>query len=179
MHSMHSIRNTSAHRGVEATHPGTPLELAALRTATQDPYLRYARALLPEVQAHEALYEAFSTLRASFEAALASPDIRRYAWRTLRTAVTTRASRDTDGTLLLPPRPTAARHDQGSRTPSPQLLRLIGTLPEAQLDVFVLRHLCALTPEETGQVLGEPLSATRSAERHALRLLIESAFRTS
>ncbi|MFG2331703.1 sigma-70 family RNA polymerase sigma factor [Streptomyces sp. NPDC048604] len=114
-----------------------------------------------------------------FGDALASPDTRRYAWEILRATVHAKADhRDHRPQLTGAAFDTVALREQ----PSPEgemaqlaetleLFAAISRLPDAQLDVMVLRRLCGFTAEKVSDLLGIPLAAVRSNERHAERFL--------
>ncbi|MEU2269819.1 sigma factor-like helix-turn-helix DNA-binding protein [Streptomyces olindensis] len=56
-------------------------------------------------------------------------------------------------------------------TESMRLFTAMSRLPAHQLDVMVLRRLYGLPAENVSALLGVPLAAVRSDERHATRFL--------
>ncbi|MFJ7423423.1 sigma factor-like helix-turn-helix DNA-binding protein [Streptomyces uncialis] len=160
-------------------HQHPPLDYRAFKQMAEDDYRCYAAAFLPGDQRDSVVAAAFSTLWLSWPEALASPDTARYAWTTLRTAVMARTPH-LDGRPELGPAAfnTAALHGRTTDTgrmaqlaESLELFRAISRLPAAQLDVIVLRRLCGATDEDAAALLGVPLAAVRSDERHATRYL--------
>ncbi|MFD0381543.1 sigma-70 family RNA polymerase sigma factor [Streptomyces stramineus] len=142
-------------------------------------YRRYAEAFLQGDPCDSALEDVFAILWLSFDDALASPDIRRYAWNILRATVKAKADyRDQRPVLgdaafdtVALRRQTSAAGQAAQLAESLELFTAISKLPDAQLDVMVLRRLCGLTPEKVSDILGLPLAAVRSDERHAERFL--------
>ncbi|GAA3761067.1 hypothetical protein GCM10023082_63960 [Streptomyces tremellae] len=51
------------------------------------------------------------------------------------------------------------------------LFKAISRLPDSQLDVMVLRHLCGFDDERASSLLGVPLATVRADERRAMRHL--------
>ncbi|MFI2214926.1 sigma-70 family RNA polymerase sigma factor [Streptomyces sp. NPDC020141] len=172
-------RSTERAPAVTASRSGPPLDHGALRTMTKDHYLLYAGAFLPDETCEAVVEDAFALLWLTWAEALASPDTRRYAWSVLRAAVMagaefrdgrpvlTQAAFDT---VALRVRPLPA--DQAAQlTESLGLFAAFSRLPDAQLDVMVLRRMCGFTHEEVSSLLGVPKAAVRSDERHAERFL--------
>jgi DNA-directed RNA polymerase specialized sigma24 family protein len=126
-----------------------------------------------------AVEETFAVLWLSWNDGLASADIRRFAWNVFRTTVMGKATyRDGLPELENSVFDTVALRSQTSQTArmtqlteSLELFKAISKLPDAQLDVMVLRHLCGLTDQRTSELLGVPLATVRSDERHATRYL--------
>ncbi|WP_406865173.1 sigma-70 family RNA polymerase sigma factor [Streptomyces sp. HUAS MG47] len=159
---------------------GPPLEHGALRSMVTEGYLRYAGAFLPDLATRNAAIEdTFAILWLSFGDALASPDTRRYAWDILRATVQAKADHRDHRPQL-----TGAAFDtvalRGQASPEGELAQLaetlelfaaISRLPDAQLDVMVLRRLCGFTSEKVSDLLGIPLAVVWSNERHAERFL--------
>lgn len=158
---------------------GPPLEHGALRSIVAEGYLRYAGAFLPDQARDAAVEDTFAILWLSWEDALASPDIRRYAWNILRATVLAKATyRDNLPELENAAFDTVAMYTHRSETgritqltESLELYKAISKLPPAQLDVMVLRYLCGASEERTSHLLGVPLAVVRSDERHAHRFL--------
>ncbi|UQW99147.1 sigma-70 family RNA polymerase sigma factor [Streptomyces sp. RerS4] len=155
-----------------------PLEHGALCQMVMDGYLAYAGVFLAEGSHKTAVDDTFAILWLCFDEALASPDIRRYAWNILRATVKAKANyRDERPVLAEAAFSTVALHDAGPEeqptrlAESLELFTAISKLPDAQLDVMVLRHLCGLQPKQVSDLLGIPLAAVRSDERHANRFL--------
>ncbi|MDI3390633.1 sigma-70 family RNA polymerase sigma factor [Streptomyces sp. B-S-A8] len=173
--------STERHTLITTRRPGPPLEFDALRSMVELDYRRYARAFLTEGACKEAIEDAFAILWLSFNEALSSPDTRRFAWLILRSTVMARAMDDTGHPRLEMAAfdTVALKEKEGADleacaeqlSESLQLFQAISKLPDAQLDVMVLRYLGGLTPQRTSNLLGVPLAAIRSDERHAKRNL--------
>ncbi|WP_225804381.1 sigma-70 family RNA polymerase sigma factor [Streptomyces sp. NK15101] len=167
---------------VQTAPSGPPLEHGALRAIVADGYRRYAGAFLPDEARDAAVEDTFAILWLSFGDALASPDTRRYAWDILRATVKAKADhRDHRPLLAEAAFDTVALREQTSPegemaqlSESLELFTAISRLPDAQLDVMVLRRLCGFTTEKVSDLLGLPLAAVRSNERHAVRFLEET-----
>ncbi|GHH58367.1 sigma-70 family RNA polymerase sigma factor [Streptomyces candidus] len=166
------------------THSGPPMEHGALRTLLCKDYRRYALAFLPDDACEAAVEDAFAILWLSFTEALTSPDIRRYAWGVLRATVMAKTPhRDGrpeleaaafDTVFAVSPR--TSEDERLARLPlHTELFIAISKLPDAQLDITVLRHLCGFTPERASDLLGVPLATVLSGERHAKRALEDAA----
>jgi DNA-directed RNA polymerase specialized sigma24 family protein len=159
--------------------PHPPLEHGALRQMVEVDYRYYASAFLPDDVCEAAVEETFAVLWLSWNDGLASADIRRFAWNVFRTTVMGKATyRDGLPELENSVFDTVALRSQTSQTArmtqlteSLELFKAISKLPDAQLDVMVLRHLCGLTDQRTSELLGVPLATVRSDERHATRYL--------
>ncbi|GAA0444986.1 sigma-70 family RNA polymerase sigma factor [Streptomyces sp. NPDC046215] len=172
-------RSTDGTIAVATAQSGPPLEHGALRSMVEADYRRYAEAFLQGDPCDSALEDVFAILWLSFDDALASPDIRRYAWNILRATVKAKADyRDQRPVLgdaafdtVALRRQTSAAGQAAQLAESLELFTAISKLPDAQLDVMVLRRLCGLTPEKVSDILGLPLAAVRSDERHAERFL--------
>lgn len=173
----------STGRSVTIAPAGPPLEHGALRSIATEGYRRYASVFLPDRATQEAAVEdAFAILWLSFGDALASPDTRRYAWEILRATVQAKAAhRDQRPLLTEAAFDTVALREQTSPedemaqlAESLELFAAISRLPDAQLDVMVLRRLCGFTTAKVSDLLGIPVAAVRSNERHAERFLEET-----
>ncbi|MDI3408379.1 RNA polymerase sigma factor [Streptomyces cavernicola] len=173
------IEGSSERSAVLTARPGPPIAYGALRSMVENDYRRYAMVFLSKSTCREATEDAFAILWLSFDDVVSSADHRRYAWGILRSTVMARSIDQTGH-----PRMEAAafktralhehttletRADQISE--SIALFRAISRLPEAQLDVMVLRYLCGLSAERVSDLLGVPLAAVKSDERHAMRNL--------
>lgn len=162
---------------VVSTGPsGPPLDHTAFVELSSRPYLAYAGAFLRRGQdARRAVTETFDILWLRWDEARLSPDVVRFAWTVLRRSVMARtptvggrpelvaAAFDTVALSLISD--TAARFAQVEE--SMILFRAMSQLPDHQLDVMVLQHLCGLTSEAAADVLGVPIASVRSAARHA------------
>ncbi|MFD7961326.1 sigma-70 family RNA polymerase sigma factor [Streptomyces zaomyceticus] len=164
------------------TQPGPPLEHGALRSMVEDGYRRYSGVFLTDTVLDSAVEETFAILWLSFDDALASPDIRRYAWDILSATVKAKADhRDQRPVLADAAFDTAALHaqdcldDQAAQlAESLEMFAAISKLPLTQLDVMVLRRLCGFSTAEVSDLLGIPLALVRSSERHADRFLADT-----
>ncbi|MFE5868159.1 sigma-70 family RNA polymerase sigma factor [Streptomyces roseifaciens] len=172
-------RSTDGTITVATARTGPPLEHSALCSMVEGDYRRYAEVFLQGELRDAAVEDAFAILWLSFDEALASPDIRRYAWNILRATVMAKARhRDKRPILGETAFDTVALRTQASKegqaaqlAESLELFTAISKLPDAQLDVMVLRHLCGFTLKKVSGLLGIPLAAVRSDERHAERFL--------
>ncbi|MEU3904057.1 sigma-70 family RNA polymerase sigma factor [Streptomyces goshikiensis] len=171
-------RSTDGTTAVATARSGQPLEHWALCQTIADGYLAYARVFLTDDAPKTAVEDTFAILWLCFDEALASPDIRRYAWNILRATVKAKANyRDERPVLAEAAFDTitvrdASLEDQPTRlAESMELFTAISKLPDAQLDVMVLRRLCGFQSEQVSDLLGIPLAAVRSDERHANRFL--------
>ncbi|MEU1558521.1 hypothetical protein ABZ517_38290 [Streptomyces scabiei] len=118
----------------------------------------------------------FDILWLSWDDALASQDTRRYAWNVLRaTVMASTPHRDGRPELGMAAFDTAALQPLADRmhqiAESLKLFAAMSRLPGSQLDVMVLRRLLNRPPETVSALLGVPLAAVRSDERHATRFL--------
>ncbi|MGW2918194.1 sigma-70 family RNA polymerase sigma factor [Streptomyces angustmyceticus] len=156
-----------------------PLEHGALRQMVETDYRRYAQVFLFDDPRDAAVASTFDILWLYWNDALASPDIRRYAWNILRATVMSKTPH-VDGRPELGPAvfDTVALRSRTSETErmsqvaeSLELFKAISKLPDAQLDVMVLLHLCGIAPAHASALLGVPLAAVLSDERHAVRYL--------
>ncbi|MER7050103.1 sigma-70 family RNA polymerase sigma factor [Streptomyces jumonjinensis] len=172
-------RSTEGAIALTTARSGPPLDHGALRIMVTEDYRLYAGNFLYGEARDAAVEDTFAMLWLTWDEALASPDTRRYAWNILRTTVRSRAGfRDdrpvlTDAafdTVALRTR-TSTEGQAAQLTESLELFAAISRLPDAQLDVMVLRRLCGFTAEEVSDLLGIPLAAVRSDERHAERFL--------
>ncbi|MEU3353091.1 sigma-70 family RNA polymerase sigma factor [Streptomyces sp. NPDC037389] len=175
-------RSTEGVIALATARPGPPLEHGALRTMVEECYRLYAGAFLHDEALDAAVEDTFAILWLSFDDALASPDIRRYAWNILRATVQAKADhRDQRpvlgeaafGTVALSAQ-TSLEGQAAQLAESLELFAAISRLPAAQLDVVVLRYLCGFSPEKVSDLLGIPIAAVRSDERHAERFLADT-----
>ncbi|WP_228978540.1 sigma-70 family RNA polymerase sigma factor [Streptomyces sp. DH12] len=172
-------RSTEGAITLATTRFGPPLEHGALRSIVEEGYRRYAEAFLHDEALEAAVEDTFAILWLSFDDALASPDIRRYAWNILRATVHAKADhRDQRPVLGDAAFDTVALRahttPEGQATQMAESLELftaISKLPPAQLDVVILRRVCGYPYAKVSDLLGIPLAAVRSDERHAKRFL--------
>ncbi|MFJ9195444.1 sigma-70 family RNA polymerase sigma factor [Streptomyces globisporus] len=159
-----------------------PLAHGALRATVEDGYIRYADVFLTGDARDQVVEDTFAILWLSFDEALASPDIRRYAWNLLRATVKARAAHRDDRPLLAQSAfdTLALREETDPEAQTDQLAEsielflAISRLPDNHMDVMVLRHLCGFHIRETSELLGVPIAAVRSDERHARRFITET-----
>ncbi|MFD0287648.1 RNA polymerase sigma factor [Streptomyces lutosisoli] len=164
-----------------------PLAHQAFTEAMREPYTAYARALLhSDRRAHWVVAETFDILWLDWDDAVASPDVRRHAWRLLRSRVMLRAHRNRDGHPDLRPAAftTVAQSligDLAARFAEISALAAffdaVGRLPQDQFDVVVLRYLCGLDAAAVHTVLGLSAARTHAIDHHA-RGALESIHRS-
>jgi len=164
---------------VKIAHIAPPLDHSAFCELMKDDYELYAQTFIDDDQSAIAVRATFDRLWLSWNEALASHDIRRYAWNVLRTTVMARTPhRDGrpelgnaafDTVALQSLAEPAAFASQFTETL--ELFAAISRLPDRQLDVMVLRRLRGFTPEQVSALLGASLATIRSDERHATRFL--------
>ncbi|MER5950292.1 sigma-70 family RNA polymerase sigma factor [Streptomyces sp. NPDC001904] len=159
-----------------------PVDHTAFRELTDDNYHFYAGVFLPDPQHRAAVRDTYDQLWLSWNQALASADIRRYAWDVLRTTVMRRTPHidnrpqfghtafDTVAMTRLN-RPDHAQSAVEQFTETQNLYRAMSRLPASQLDVMVLRSLGGLDEEAVSSLLGVPLASVRSDERYATQVL--------
>ncbi|MDX3209099.1 sigma-70 RNA polymerase sigma factor region 4 domain-containing protein [Streptomyces scabiei] len=162
-----------------ATHTAAPLDHRAFRELVELDYLLYAQVFLDDDRRDAAVSNTFDILWLSWDDALASQDTRRYAWNVLRaTVMASTPHRDGRPELGMAAFDTAAL--QSLADPADRMYQIIESLklfaamsrlPGSQLDVMVLRRLWNRPPETVSALLGVPLAAVRSDERHATRFL--------
>ncbi|MEV6576156.1 sigma factor-like helix-turn-helix DNA-binding protein [Streptomyces sp. NPDC051577] len=177
------IERSSGKHPVTTSALVPPLEHGAFRETVEDAYRLYAQAFLPDGPRDTTVADAFDILWLSWNGALASPDMRRYAWNILRATVMAKTphldGRPELGTAAFDTVILRALTDDADRmtqvTESLQLFKALTRLPDLQLDVMVLRRLFGFTPEETSALLGLPKPMVQSSERYAERFL-ESVF---
>ncbi|MFJ4152683.1 sigma factor-like helix-turn-helix DNA-binding protein [Streptomyces galbus] len=173
-------RSSQGAAGALTTSPtAPPLEHRAFRETNESDYTLYAQVFLTDEQRDSAISDTFDILWLRWNDALASPDVRAFAWQVLRATVMSRTPHF-DGR----PEFTAAAFDSialqnltstGERmnqiAESLELFTAMSRLPDRQLDVMVLRRLCGFTPHAVSALLGVPLATARSDERHAVHFL--------
>ncbi|MCH0564606.1 MULTISPECIES: sigma-70 family RNA polymerase sigma factor [unclassified Streptomyces] len=152
-----------------------PLAHRAFTEAVTRAYTDYARAfLLTEGRARWVVAETFDVLWLCWRDAGSSENIRRYAWRLLRSRVMARAHRHHEGhpDLRATVFSTAEVHDgvPGHVVVLSELVDLfdaIGRLPQDQMDVAVLRYLCGMPLDSVPDVLGLSPAITHAVDHHA------------
>ncbi|KPH99869.1 sigma factor-like helix-turn-helix DNA-binding protein [Streptomyces sp. NPDC086989] len=156
-----------------------PLEHGAFRETVEDSYRRYCQVFLFDDPCEAAVADTFDLLWLSWNGALASPDMRNYAWKILRATVMAKtphvdgrpdlghAAFDTVALRTM----TDVAAGMAQMAESLELFKAISRLPEVPLDVVVLRSLCGFTPEETSGLLGLSKPTVQSSERYAERFL--------
>lgn len=162
-----------------------PLAHQAFTEAMTTPYTDYARAfLLTDHRARWVVAETFDILWLCWREAATSEDIRRYAWRLLRSRVLARAHRHRDGhpDLRAAVFSTAEVHDgvPGHMVVLSELVDLfdaIGRLPQDQMDVAVLRYLCSVPLDAIPDVTGLSPAITHAVDHHA-RATLERLLRS-
>jgi DNA-directed RNA polymerase specialized sigma24 family protein len=155
------------------------LDHRAFRELVELDYLLCAQVFLDGDRRDAAVANTFDILWLSWDDALSSQDTRRYAWNVLcATVMASTPLRDGRPELGMGAFDTAAlqsladpadRIDQIAE--SLKLFAAMSRLPGSQLDVMVLRRLWNSPPETVSALLGVPLAAIRSDERHATRFL--------
>ncbi|MFM9700253.1 RNA polymerase sigma factor [Streptomyces europaeiscabiei] len=177
------VERSSESAALTTTHAAPPLDHRAFRELVAGEYFLYAQVFLPDSDhCDTAVSDTFDILWLCWNDALASPDIRRFAWHVLRATVLSRtphldgrpelgrAAFDTVALQSL----TADADRMEQLTETLRLFKAMSRLPDQQLDVMVLRRMCGHTPEDASALLGVPLATVRSDERHAEHFL-ESA----
>ncbi|GGU44265.1 sigma-70 family RNA polymerase sigma factor [Streptomyces violascens] len=155
-----------------------PLDHRAYRELVGDDYTGYAQVFLDDSQRDSAVSDTFDILWLCWNDALASPDLRRFAWNVLRATVLAKTPH-LDGrpefgaaafdTVVLQSLPEADHVDQIAE--SMELFNAMSRLPAHQLDVMVLRRLRGNSEEQASALLGISQAIVRSDERHAVRFL--------
>jgi hypothetical protein len=169
----------SSEKAALTTAHTAPLDHSAFRELVENDYCLYAQVFLDDDQRDSTVSDAFDILWLCWNDALASSDIRRFAWEVLRATVMSRtlhldgrpefAVAAFDTMILQSLADPTARLNQVAE--SLELFRAMSRLPDHQLDVMVLRRLCGFPPESVSALLGVPLAAVRSDERHAVHFL--------
>ncbi|MET9699590.1 sigma-70 family RNA polymerase sigma factor [Streptomyces sp. NPDC006529] len=173
------VQRSSDKSALTTPHPHPPVAHEPFRRTVEGDYRRYAQAFLADGPRDAAVDDTFDILWLSWNSALASPDIRRYAWNILRATVMAKTphldGRPELGSAVFDTVAVRDLADESDRTEqlaeSLELFRAISRLPDHLLDVMVLRHLCGNTVEETSALLGVPPATVNSDERHAVRVI--------
>ncbi|MFE4023944.1 sigma-70 family RNA polymerase sigma factor [Streptomyces sp. NPDC059101] len=175
------VERSSGKTALTMSPPVPPLDHRAFRELMETQYTLYAQVFLNDDQRDAVVSDVFDILWLRWNEALSSPALRLYAWRVLRTNVMSRtphidgrpsfatAAFDTVALQSLAEADHDARAAQIEETL--ELFKAMSRLPDHQLDVMVLRHLCGMPPEEASDLLGVPVATVRSDERHALHFL--------
>ncbi|WP_330335373.1 sigma-70 family RNA polymerase sigma factor (plasmid) [Streptomyces sp. NBC_00536] len=173
------VQRSSDKAALATPHSHPPVAHEPFRRTVEGDYRRYAQAFLTDASRDAAVDDTFDILWLSWNSALASPDIRRYAWKILRATVMAKTphldGRPELGSAVFDTvaisRLTGLAERAEQMTESLCLFRAIGRLPDNLQDVMVLRHLCGNTVEKTSALLGVPPPTVRSDERHAVRVI--------
>lgn len=154
-----------------------PLAHAGFTDAMTEPYTAYARAFLQsDHRARWVVAETFDILWLTWDEAIASPNAPRHAWRLLRSRVMFRADQRPDGRpdLRVAAFSTAAQAHIGDLEArlahierQAAFFDAITRLPQDQLDVIVLRHLCGIPADDVSGVLGLSPAITHTIDHHA------------
>ncbi|WP_228022878.1 XRE family transcriptional regulator [Streptomyces acidicola] len=164
-----------------------PIAHQGFSEAMRAPYAEYARAfLLTDHRARWVVSETFDILWLCWTDAANSPDIRRYAWRLLRSRVMARVDRHRDGH---PDLRAAAFSATGAQNADPEtgftglsdlinLFDAIARLPHREMDVTVLRYLCGMNPDTIPDILGLTPAIAHAIDHHA-RAALESMLHRS
>ncbi|MGW3653628.1 XRE family transcriptional regulator [Streptomyces sp. NPDC000878] len=140
-----------------------PVAHQAFTDAMREPYTAYARALLhSDPRAHWVVAETFDILWLGWDEAVASSDVRRHAWRLLRSRVMLRAHHHGGYPDLRPAAfSTVTQSRIGDLTARfaevselAAFFDAVGQLPPDQLDIIVLRHLCGIDDATVPTVTG-------------------------
>lgn len=139
------------------------------------PYTDYARAfLLTDRRARWVVAETFDVLWLCWSEAGVSEDLRRYAWRLLRSRVMARVDRHRDGHPDLRAAVFSTLEVQAGApghlvvlTELVDLFDAIAALPYDQRDVAVLRHLCGMPLDAIAPVVGLTPAMTHAIDHHA------------
>ncbi|MFJ5779877.1 XRE family transcriptional regulator [Streptomyces sp. NPDC093094] len=151
-----------------------PVPYEAFTDTVRDAYTAYARAfLLTDQRAGAVVAETFDILWLSWNEAATSENLPRYAWQLLRARVMARAHHhhghpDLRAAVFS----TAEIHDHmpGHFVALSELTRLfdaIGRLPDDQMDIAVLRYLCAVPDAAIPGIVGLSDVITRAIDHHA------------
>lgn len=172
------VQRCSENSSLSTAPTAPPLHHLAYRELVGDDYTGYAQVFLSDDQTDCAVSDTFDILWLCWNDALASPDLRRFAWDVLRATVLAKTPH-LDGrpqfgaaafdTVVLQSLPQADHMDQ--IVESMELFNAMSRLPDHQLDVMVLRRLRGHCEEQTSALLGVSRATVRSDERHATRFL--------
>ncbi|MFE1444148.1 XRE family transcriptional regulator [Streptomyces sp. NPDC058739] len=156
-----------------------PLPYRAFADTVRTPYTAYARAfLLTDHRAGWVVGESLDILWLSWQQASTSDNLPRYAWQLLRNRVMARAHHhDGHPDLRTAVFSTAEVHDHMpghlvALTELTDLFDAIGRLSPDQMDIAVLRYLCAVPPDTTARLVGRSTAVTHATDHH-LRATLE------
>lgn len=151
-----------------------PLPYQAFADTVRDTYTAYARAfLLTDHRAGWVVAETLDILWLSWNQAAASDNLPRHAWQLLRSRVMARAHQHNGHPdLRAAAFSTAEVHDQApghlvALSELADLFDAIGRLPDDQMDIAVLRYLCATSPEAIPGLVGLSAAITHAIDHHA------------
>ncbi|MEU5116647.1 XRE family transcriptional regulator [Streptomyces longwoodensis] len=173
----------------QVAHDGEdpPLPYQAFTEDVRGIYTDYARAfLLTDQRARWVVSETFDILWVCWDTATTSENLYRYAWRLLRSRVMSRTPRHRDGRPDLRAAVFSTREvRQNPDTPGHlvvlteliDLLDAISRLPDDQMDVAVLQHLCGTPQHAIARILGSTPALTRAIDHHA-RAALEALLTT-
>ncbi|MFK0151493.1 XRE family transcriptional regulator [Streptomyces sp. NPDC090499] len=151
------------------------------------PYTAYARAFLQsEDRAQRAVGETFDILWLTWDVAISGPDTPRHAWQMLRSRVMSRAvQRNGHPDLRQAAFTTVAQagitdlDERKSRIDTmADFFDAIARLPQDQMDVIVLRHLCGVRPDAVPGIVGLTPAMTHTLDHHARGALTGLYLRT-
>ncbi|MEV7981836.1 XRE family transcriptional regulator [Streptomyces sp. NPDC086519] len=164
-----------------------PVAHLAFTQALRDPYNAYARAFLQaDGRAQRAVRETFDILWLTWDEALASADVQRHAWQMLRSRVMARAlQRDGHPDLRQAAFYTVAQAgiaDIAARKAHIDTMAdffdAVARLPQDQMDVIVLSHLCGIQPAAVPGIVGLSPAMTHTLDHHARGALNDLYLRT-
>ncbi|MFD4600655.1 XRE family transcriptional regulator [Streptomyces sp. NPDC058464] len=164
-----------------------PVAHLGLTQIMRRPYTAYARAFLQsENRAQRAVGETFDILWLTWDEAVAVPDTPRHAWQLLRARVMSRAAQQ-DGHPDLRQAAFATVAQAGIADLAERKTRIdtmadffdaIARLPQDQMDVIVLRHLCGVRAEAVPGIVGLTPAMTHTLDHHARGALTGLYLRT-
>lgn len=155
-----------------------PIAHQAFTDAMRAPYTAYARAfLLTDHRARWVVAETFDILWLCWKDAGASENIRRYAWQLLRSRVMDRVDRHDEGHPDLRAAVFSTQEAHAGTSGRFAVLSVlaelvdmfdaIGRLPNDQMDIAVLHHLCGMPLEDIPAVVGLSEALTHAIDHHA------------
>lgn len=153
-----------------------PIAHLGFTQAMRQPYTAYARVFLQsEDRAKRAVGETFDILWLTWDDATASPDTPRHAWQMLRSRVMARAAQQGGHPDL--------RHAAFYTVAQAGICELaerkahidtmadffdaVARLPQDQMDVIVLRHLCGVRHDTVPGIVGLTPAMTHTLDHHA------------
>ncbi|WP_327372416.1 XRE family transcriptional regulator [Streptomyces sp. NBC_01216] len=166
------------------TQEQPPVAHQAFTQAMRGPYTAYARTFLQDRRATWVVAETSDILWLRWDEAVASPDVRRHAWRLLRSRVMLRAHHHPDGhpDLRSASFSTVAQSqidDMATRLAEigemAAFFDAVGRLPQDHLDLVVLRYLCGIDEDTLPTVTGLSPALIHAYDHHA-RGALESIY---